>query len=197
MGHETSRTLSYLLRHGANEAGLSMDAAGWVPVEEITRRLSLTRAELERAVASNTKSRLELRADRIRCCQGHSMAGTPVTHEALEASWRVYEGDDRVVHGTFVEAVASIAKEGIRPIERTHVHLAPAAESHVGKRANVHVMLGVSVERVRACGVEVFEAGNGVILTRRVPIEAIVSLTTLTRRAETQKSALRSLFGLG
>ena len=197
MGHETSRTLSYLLRHGANEAGLSMDAAGWVPVEEITRRLSLTRAQLENAVASNTKSRLELRGDRIRCCQGHSMAGTPVTHEALEASWRVYEGDDRVFHGTFVEAVASIAKEGIRPIERTHVHLAPAAESHVGKRANVHVMLGISVARVRACGVEVFEAGNGVILTRRVPLEAIVSLATLTRRAETQKSTLKSLFGLG
>ncbi len=196
MGHDTSRTLSYLLRHGANEAGLSMDAAGWARVDEITRRLSITRGQLELAVASNTKSRLELRGDRIRCCQGHSMAGTPVTLEALEASWRLYEGEDRVFHGTYVEAVASIAKEGIRPIERTHVHLAPARESHVGKRANVHVMLGISVERVRAAGVEVFEAGNGVVLTRTVPADAIVSLATLTRRAETQKESLKALFRL-
>lgn len=196
MGHDTSRALSYLLRHGANEAGLTMDAAGWVPIGEIQKKLRLTRAQLEAAVASNTKGRLELHGDRIRCCQGHSMAGTPVTHDALEASWRRYEGDDRVVHGTYVEAIASIAKEGIRPIERTHVHLAPSRESHVGKRANVHVLLGVSVERARAAGVEVFEAGNGVILTRRVPVEAIVSLTTCTRRAETQKDTLRALFRL-
>lgn len=196
MGHEISRTLSYLLRHGANEAGLSMDAAGWVPVAEIERRLKVTRGQLEAAVASNTKGRLELRADRIRCCQGHSRAGTPVTLEGLEASWRPYEGDDRVFHGTFLEALTSIAKEGLLPGERTHVHLAPARESPVGKRANVHVMLGVSVERVRACGLSVWESPNGVVLARQVPADAIVALDTLTRRAETQKAQLRALFGL-
>lgn len=197
MGHETSRALSYLLRHGAREAGLTMDAAGWAPIGEVQKQLRLTRAQLEAAVASNTKNRLELHGDRIRCCQGHSMAGTPVTLEGLEASWRPYDGDDRVFHGTYLEAVASIAKEGIRPIERTHVHLAPARESHVGKRANVHVMLGISCERVRAAGVEVFVAGNGVILARGVPVEAIVSLATLTRRAETKKAHLCALFDLG
>lgn len=124
------------------------------------------------------------------------MAGTPVTLEGLEASWRVYDGDDRVFHGTYLEAVASIAKGGIRPIERTHVHLAPARASHVGKRANVHVMLGISCERVRAQGIEIFEAGNGVILARGIPVEAIVSLATLTRRAETQKDSLKALFRL-
>jgi putative RNA 2'-phosphotransferase len=197
MGHEISRTLSYLLRHGAREADLSMDAAGWVPVREVERHLRLSRSQLESAVASNTKGRLELRADRIRCCQGHSVAGTPVTLEGLEASWRRYEGEDRIFHGTYVEAVASIAKEGLLPGERTHVHLAPARESHVGKRANVHVMLRVSVERVRAAGLEVWESPNGVVLARRVPATAIVALDALTRRAETQKARLRALFGLG
>ena len=197
MGHEISRTLSYLLRHGANDAGLSMDAAGWVPVREVERHLRLSRSQLESAVASNTKGRLELRADRIRCCQGHSFAGTPVTLEGLEASWRRYEGEDRIFHGTYVEALTSIAKEGLLPGERTHVHLAPARESHVGKRANVHVMLGISVERVRAAGLEVWESPNGVVLARRVPSTAIVALDALTHRAETQKARLRALFGLG
>lgn len=197
MGHEISRTLSYLLRHGATEAGLSMDAAGWVEVDELLRHLRLGRGALEAAVASNTKGRLELRGERVRCCQGHSRAGVPVTLDALEASWRRYEGEDRIFHGTFLEAVASIAKEGLRAGERTHVHLAPARESRVGKRANVHVLLGVSVARVRAEGLEVFESPNGVILARHVPASAIVALDTLRRRAETQKAQLRALFGLG
>jgi len=171
--------------------------AGWVPVREVERHLHVSRSQLESAVASNTKGRLELHADRIRCCQGHSRSGTPVTLEGLEASWRRYEGEDRIFHGTYVEAVTSIAKEGLLPGERTHVHLAPARESHVGKRANVHVMLGVSVERVRAEGVEVWESPNGVVLARHVPVAAIVALETLTRRAETQKAHLRALFGLG
>ena len=83
-----SKRLSWLLRHGAREVGLPMDAAGWVSVPEVLRALSITRAQLEHAVATNRKRRLQLDGERVRACQGHSADGTPVTLEALEALLR-------------------------------------------------------------------------------------------------------------
>jgi len=196
MGHELSRTLSYLLRHGANEAGLTMDAAGWVPVHELMRHLDVTHADLEAAVRSNTKGRLELRTERIRCCQGHSTAGTPVTVEALEASWRAYDREGSVWHGTHLDVIEPISREGILPQQRTHVHLAPTLDSHVGKRGHIHVALEVSIERLRTAGIDVFEAGNGVVLARRIPPGAITAVLTFTRRATRQAEGLRALLGL-
>src|SRR5512143_946378 len=140
----TSKKLSWLLRHGANEAGLEMDAAGWADVAEVRRILGLSRAALAEAVRENDKARLELRGSRIRACQGHSRAGMPVTLEALEASWERYDGDGAIWHGTRVAAIPGIAREGILPGERTHVHMTDALDSAVGKRAAVDVMIEVS-----------------------------------------------------
>src|SRR5690349_21685376 len=105
---EKSKTLSWLLRHGAREAGVSMDAAGWVPVPEVLRYLQLSRGDLEEVVRTNNKSRLELVGERVRACQGHSTENMPVTVEALEASWRLYEEGGSLFHGTTVEATEPI-----------------------------------------------------------------------------------------
>jgi putative RNA 2'-phosphotransferase len=187
-----SKKLSWLLRHGATEAGLPMDPAGWVDIAALLSMLQMDRAALDQIVADNTKSRLQVAGDRIRACQGHSF-GVPVQVEALEASWDRYEGPDRVWHGTSVEAAEKIAASGeIARGERSHVHLAPGLESVVGKRAGVHVMLGVSVARVRAEGLEVFESPNGVVLCRVVPSRCIDHVEPQTKRAK--KSNLADLF---
>ncbi len=188
-----SKKLSWLLRHGAGSEGLSMDAAGYVPVSEVLERLRMTRAELELIVARNNKRRLQLDGGRIRCCQGHSTESMPVTREALEASW-VRWGGGVVWHGTSVGAVASIAAEGIVAQRRTHVHLAPALQSVVGKRAAVHVMLAVDPERMAAAGLGLWAAPNGVVLARRVPPSCITELRPMTHRAREQEAALRAFF---
>lgn len=191
-----SKRLSWLLRHGANEAGVSMDPAGWVAVADVLRAMGLSRADLEVVVRENDKRRLELDGDRVRACQGHSTAGTPVTAEALEASWTERASDEPLWHGTASAALAGIARDGILPVTRTHVHLAEELTSKVGKRANVDVMLKVDALRLRACGVSVFAAPNGVLLARQVPREAIVDLRAMTRRARGEEAALRALMGL-
>lgn len=188
-----SKRLSYLLRHGANEARLAMDAAGWASIDDVLKTLRMTRATLDRAVVENTKGRLEMEGGRIRACQGHSLAGVPVTLDALEASWREWTSDHPIWHGTSVDAVPSIAREGIKSIERTHVHLAAELRSKVGKRASVDVMIEVSPTALRARGVRVFESGNGVLLAREVPPECLVGLEAMTRRAEPVAPALRAL----
>src|SRR5688572_11142619 len=104
-----SKRLSWLLRHGANEVGLAMDAAGWAAVEDVLALARIDRTALERVVRDNGKGRLELAGDRVRACQGHSLAGTPVTADALEASWeRVVGRTDPLFHGTRRAVVEAI-----------------------------------------------------------------------------------------
>jgi putative RNA 2'-phosphotransferase len=192
---ELSKSLSWLLRHGAREAGVSMDAAGWVPVDEVLRYLRIDRATLDDVVANNNKSRLTIDGDRVRAVQGHSTENMPVTLEALEASWPSYAGTESLWHGTTIEAVAPIAREGLWPQKRTHVHLAPSFESKVGKRSATPVVLEVSVDRLRAAGQGMWEAQNGVVLARHVPITCIVGLACTTHAARKSEAELRANFG--
>ncbi len=194
---KVSHKLSWLLRHGAAEAGLTMDAAGWAPVEEVLRRLRLSRGELDAAVAGNNKSRYEVAGERVRASQGHSLgAGMPVTQEALEASWSRYAGDDLIWHGTRAAVVPEIAASGILRGGRSHVHLADGLSSRVGKRASVEVMLGVSASRLRAAGEEVWVSPNGVVLARHVPPGCVVALEAMTRRSRGEEASLRASLGL-
>jgi len=190
---EASKKLSWLLRHGAGEQGLSMDTAGWVPVDEVLRKLRLDQQTLELVVAENNKSRLELSGGRVRVCQGHSVEGMPVTREALEASWSRYEGPGPLWHGTSADAVPSIAREGILSVGRTHVHLAEATDSKVGKRANVDILLEISVPRLRAAGLGVFQSSNGVVLVRQVPPSCLTGLVAGTRAGRAREAELRAL----
>lgn len=172
-----SKRVSWLLRHGARASGLDMDPAGWAAIADVIRLLGLSREALDRVVAENDKRRLEVRGDAIRAVQGHSLAGTPVTAEALEASWTRRTGrTDPVFHGTHPGVVEAIRREGLRPMDRTHVHLADARTSRVGKRANVSVWVWVDPVALERAGIGLFESPNGVWLARRVPPEALLGI---------------------
>jgi putative RNA 2'-phosphotransferase len=192
---QASKKLSWLLRHGARESGVAMDAAGWAPVAEVLRALRMTRSLFDEAVATNTKSRLEIAGDRVRASQGHSPSGTPVTLDALEASWASWSGEGPLWHGTHANALPGIARLGILSGERTHAHLTDSLESAVGKRSQVDVMLEVSPALLRAEGIGIHRSPNGVILIRHVPPACIVGLVPMTKRARADEARLRAAFG--
>lgn len=169
-----SKRLSWLLRHGAGEQGLAMDAAGWAAIADVLAATGLSRDELDDAVRTNTKRRLQLDGEHVRACQGHSQRNTAVTREGLERSWQPWTGNASLWHGTSRAALAGIAERGILPIARTHVHLADAPDAAVGKRAEVDVLLEVDPTRLRTHGLDVFVAPNGVVLVREVPPDCIV-----------------------
>ncbi|NVB39294.1 RNA 2'-phosphotransferase [Pseudenhygromyxa sp. WMMC2535] len=190
-----SKRLSWLLRHGAREVGLAMDPAGWVDIPALLGHLRMNRATLDEVVRTNDKNRIQIEGERVRACQGHSKdAG--VRLDALEASWAEFTGEDRIWHGTRGEVIPIVAREGLSPQQRTHVHLAAGLHSKVGKRAQVEIMLGVDPARVRDAGVRIYEAPNGVILARRIPAQAIVELRGMTRRGRAREAELRALLGL-
>ncbi|WP_437736141.1 RNA 2'-phosphotransferase [Sorangium sp. So ce1335] len=190
---DTSKKLSWLLRHGAPSLGIAMDDAGWVAVDDVLGALGMTRSRLDEVVANNTKNRLELRGDRVRASQGHSREGMPVTLAGLEASWEEVHVDAPIWHGTSVDAVRGIARDGIRPAARTHVHCTDALDSAVGKRARVDVMLEISPARLRTRGIRVFRSQNGVILARQVPVGCVVGLVPIAARAQREAEVLRAL----
>jgi putative RNA 2'-phosphotransferase len=167
-----SKRLSWLLRHGAPEAGVDVDAAGWAAVADVLAALEMTEDELAVAIRENNKRRLQRDGDRVRASQGHSHA-MPVTLEALEASWSPWTGEASLWHGTNRAVLELIRAEGLTAQRRTHVHLAAARDAKVGKRANVQVLLEIDPARLRAAELGIFESPNGVILARRVPPEAI------------------------
>lgn len=191
-----SRKLSGVLRHGAVEAGLDMDEAGWVDITELCRALHMNRARVMEVVANNNKNRLQVDGERIRCCQGHSLGGMPVTLEALEASWEPWAGREVIWHGTRAAVVESIAEQGILAHPRTHVHMAEAVDSTVGKRANTPVMLGADPVRLADAGYPVWRSPNGVLLVREVPPDCITQLRTMSRKAKAMHSRLSVVLGL-
>lgn len=170
-----------------------MDAEGWASVADVQRLTALRDHELREVVDTNEKRRFEIAGDRIRAVQGHS-DGVPVSLDALEASWREREGDALVFHGTGVVAAHAILEgEGILPRARSHVHLADAVDAKVGKRAQVDVLLVVDPARLRAHGLRLFEAPNGVLLVRRVPNDTIVDVRAARARGEPALPGLRAL----
>ena len=79
-----SKGLAWLLRHGAGDAGVSMDSEGYVPVAEILalrhdKFCAARQAKVEdvlHVVEHNSKKRFEIAGDgdrlRVRASQGHS-----------------------------------------------------------------------------------------------------------------------------
>jgi putative RNA 2'-phosphotransferase len=75
-----SKFLSFVLRHQPQAIGLTLDAEGWVAVDELLaaaarRGHSVTRQQLEEVVATNDKKRFSFSLDGllIRANQGHSV----------------------------------------------------------------------------------------------------------------------------
>ncbi|MFC6082788.1 RNA 2'-phosphotransferase [Sphaerisporangium aureirubrum] len=163
-----SKYLSKHLRHQPELIGIALDEGGWVDVDVLLQAAGaggfpITLDELEQVVAANDKRRYVLEDGRIRASQGHSV---PV-HLDLP----VVEPPAVLYHGTVGRNVAAIRVEGLRPMNRHHVHLSPDRDtaSRVGGRRGVPVVLVVDAAAMRAAGHEFMVSANGVWLVDHVP----------------------------
>lgn len=166
----TSKFLSLVLRHRPEQIGITLDAAGWVAVDELlaaARRTGfpLDRATLERVVAENDKRRFALSPDgqRIRASQGHSVG--------VDLGLEAQAPPDVLFHGTAARFLESIRSEGLKAGSRTHVHLSAdeATARVVGRRHGSPVVLRVKAGAMHRDGHEFYRSDNGVWLARAVP----------------------------
>lgn len=171
---ERSRILSYVLRHAPQEIGLTLDAGGWADVTDLLARatVDMTRDDLHRIVSTSDKTRFALSEDgsRIRANQGHSVP--------VDLGLAACTPPDRLYHGTVVRFLEAIEAEGLRPMERHHVHLSPDIDTAraVGARRGPPVILSVDAAAMQAEGALFFRSENGVWLTDSVPPQHMTRL---------------------
>ena len=130
-----SKFLALHLRHAPERIGLELDEAGWVDVDELLRAAEaagfpITRAELDVAVAEPVKRRYayDESGTRVRAVQGHSVA--------VSLGYEPSAPPAELFHGTVERFLERILAEGLRPMDRRHVHLSPdvATAQTVGMR---------------------------------------------------------------
>ena len=164
-----------MLRHAPERVGLTLDAAGWVRVDDLLQGLSrhglrLTREQLEHVVATNDKQRFALdeTGTRVRASQGHSVP--------VELGYAATAPPAVLFHGTPTRNVDAILVQGLRPGGRHAVHLSrdAATASRVGARRGAHVVLRVDAAAMAAAGAVFTRSQNGVWLVDAVPPENLV-----------------------
>ena len=169
-----SKFLSLVLRHQPDRISIELDEAGWVDVEVLMTALTrhnkgMSRATLDEVVSTNDKQRFSFNGDgtRIRANQGHSVG--------IELGYEPATPPEILFHGTPVQFVKTIAEQGLKRMNRHHVHLHVdvATSTAVGQRRGQPVLLKVRALDMHQAGHEFFVTPNDVWLTDHVPTEFI------------------------
>lgn len=174
-----SKYMSLVLRHDPAAAGVTLDAEGWVSVDDLLAGAahhgrSFTRAELEEVVRTSEKQRFALSSDRqrIRANQGHSVS--------VDLRLTPQPPPELLYHGTVERFVSSIMASGLDKQARQHVHLSPDIDTaiRVGSRRGEPVILKIAAGSMHADEFQFVCSENGVWLTERVPPQYISKVVT-------------------
>lgn len=165
-----SKSLSYLLRHGAEKEKLPIDALGWVPVNAVLLNNKLkshkaTFEDLQRIVENNEKQRFRLKNEHnewfICANQGHTLK-TIVPELVLLDKQSM---PSQVYHGTYAQKLPEIKEKGLSRMARNHIHLTSnAAWSKLGIRASCNTLIFIDTEKCIDDGFVFWRSANGVIL---------------------------------
>ena len=169
-----SKFLSLVLRHKPEEIGLSLDANGWASVDDLIKKCTtygkeFTREELNQVVANNDKKRFAFSEDRkkIRASQGHSIE--------VDLKYEAKTPPDVLFHGTATRFLNSIYNQGLKKMQRNHVHLSKDNETamKVGSRHGKVIVLIIDAKQMCEDKHKFFLSDNEVWLTEEVPVNYI------------------------
>ncbi|KAK0189229.1 KptA family-domain-containing protein [Armillaria mellea] len=173
-----SKTLSYILRHGAQKEEVPMRADGYVKVTDLLEnpRLkgqSIDLAILQGIVKADAKQRYDLICELdptsnesvwwIKANQGHTLKAVKLEMKPVLSVSDIPSGV--AVHGTDVHAWEIISTEGLSKMKRNHIHLAQGRDAVSGMRKSAKVMIYIDVQKALDAGIKFFLSDNGVVLT--------------------------------
>ena len=117
-----SKFLSLVLRHNPQTIGITLDAEGWVAVDELLAAAArhgqvISQEQLDEVVWTNDKQRFSFSPDGrlIRANQGHSVE--------VDLGLVPREPPELQYHGTVERFLESIRAQGLVRGKRHHVHL--------------------------------------------------------------------------
>ena len=172
---DTSKFLSYVLRHEPEAIELSLDKEGWAVIDDLILRAgnkgyALDKDLIFNVVESSEKKRFTISEDglRIRAAQGHSTQQVNITYAEKTPP-------DILYHGTATRFIAQIREQGLLPLSRQYVHLSSDEDTaiQVGQRYGKPVLLKIKAVDMYEKDFKFYQADNGVWLTEHVPYEFI------------------------
>ena len=168
-----SKTMSYLLRHHPDEAGLVLDEEGMVPIEALVKAINkrrgfgwVTEEKVRHVVKQSDKQRFRIEGARIGARYGHNRKirtvkpGTPI------------EPPEILYHGTPRRAVPSILKQGLLSQGRQFVHLSatPDTAQKVGTRRDKQpAMLLIKARDAHKAGINFYAPTSETYLAEHIP----------------------------
>ena len=173
-----SKFLSLVLRHKPQHIDLELDKQGWANVNSLigkaakNARVVFSRDILEQVVANNDKKRFSFSEDgkSIRANQGHSIE--------IELGYETSIPPAILYHGTHPKAMNDIMRDGLKKMDRHHVHLSKdtATAEKVGARRGKPILLQVDTKTMHEDGHLFYVSTNGVWLTDHVPPKYLIKL---------------------
>lgn len=169
-----SKFLSYLLRHGADKEGLSLDEEGFASLDDVWALVerqypgAFDEDDLKRVLQGDRKGkkRLERQGDRIRAMYGHNRdLQRQITYEEAVPPEYLY-------HGTTPEAWPTIQQEGLQAMGRQYVHLAieqRLAHTVASRYTREPVMLRIHARRAHEAGCLFFHPESNHYLAADIP----------------------------
>jgi len=165
-----SKLLSYVLRHKPEAIGLTLDAEGWADIEALiskSKKVRMTREDISRVVENSDKQRFIISDDgqSIRANQGHSIK--------VDLGLTPTAPPEYLFHGTATRFWKSIQQDGLKKMNRQHVHLSKDEKTaaKVGVRHGKLKILTVDSKSMAKAGHLFYVSKNGVWLTEYVPSE--------------------------
>jgi putative RNA 2'-phosphotransferase len=173
--NRTSKFLSLVLRHKPQELGITLDENGWTDVSMLLAKMAakghrITHDQLRYIVETNSKKRFAFNENesRIRANQGHSVE--------VDLGYVQKQPPEFLYHGTATRFLEMILAEGLKKMNRHHVHLSSDEQTarSVGGRHGKPVVLTVKSGVMTANGHVFYQSENGVWLTDHVPAAYLV-----------------------
>jgi RNA:NAD 2'-phosphotransferase (TPT1/KptA family) len=168
-----SKYLSWVLRHGLMQVGLTPDSDGYVKLENLLKISNgkLTKTETLEIVKNCPKQRFSIKTHDdelyIRANQGHSKKIGDLI-ESEELLTKLDTPIDGVFHGSYMKHLDSIKSSGLNRMSRKHIHLAKSIDAKSGKRNNCNLLVYVDMSEAMKDGITFYESSNGVILTEGI-----------------------------
>ncbi|MBD2700218.1 RNA 2'-phosphotransferase [Spirosoma sp. BT702] len=170
-----SKLLSLVLRHKPEKIGVTLDKNGWTDVDTLLIKLAgngfrVDRDQLRYIVETNNKKRFAFSPDekRIRANQGHSIQ--------VDLGYTEKQPPQHLYHGTATRFLDIILTEGLKKMNRHHVHLSSEEQTAhtVGSRHGKPIVLTIKAGEMKANGHVFYQSENGVWLTDSVPASYII-----------------------
>lgn len=169
-----SKFISLVLRHKPEILNLNMDEEGWVNVGDLIAKINntsfpLTKDVLDEIVVTNDKKRFAYSEDGkyIRASQGHSID--------VDLKLESKSPPNYLYHGTGEKFIDSIMENGIKKMNRQHVHLSSDFNTaiKVGSRHGKPHVLSIMANKMEEDGFKFFLSDNNVWLVNEIPSKYI------------------------